>query len=61
MPRRNLDELYAGTCDGMTYKEIEQVYPEEFERRQRDKLAYRYPRGELDLISLLSQLLPFHF
>jgi broad specificity phosphatase PhoE len=46
MARRNLDELYAGTCDGMTYKEIEQVYPEEFLRRQQDKLAYRYPRGE---------------
>jgi broad specificity phosphatase PhoE len=46
MKRRNLDELYAGTCDGMTYKEIEQVYPEEFERRQNDKLTYRYPRGK---------------
>lgn len=46
MARRNLDELYAGTCDGMTYKEIAQVYPEEFARRQDDKLSYRYPRGE---------------
>lgn len=46
MARRNLDELYAGVCDGMTYKEIEQVYPEEFARRQNDKLTYRYPRGE---------------
>lgn len=46
IPRRNLDELYAGTCDGMTYKEIERVFPDEFERRQEDKLAYRYPRGE---------------
>jgi broad specificity phosphatase PhoE len=46
MPRRNLDELYAGTCDGMTYKEIQQVFPEEFARRQADKLTYRYPRGE---------------
>lgn len=46
MSRRNLDELYAGTCDGMTYKEIETVYPEEFKRRQKDKLTYRYPRGE---------------
>jgi len=44
--RRNLDELYAGTCDGMTYKEIEEVFPDEFARRQEDKLAYRYPRGE---------------
>jgi len=47
MPRRNLDELYAGVCDGMTYSEIEQIFPEEFERRQQDKLAYRYPRGEI--------------
>jgi broad specificity phosphatase PhoE len=46
MPRRNLDELYAGTCDGMTYKEIEKAFPEEFARRQEDKLAYRYPRGK---------------
>lgn len=45
MARRNLDELYAGVCDGMTYKEIEELYPEEFARRQHDKLAYRYPRG----------------
>jgi broad specificity phosphatase PhoE len=46
MARRNLDELYAGTCDGMTYQEIKEVYPEEFDRRQDDKLCYRYPRGE---------------
>jgi len=31
----------------MTYSEIEQIFPEEFERRQQDKLAYRYPRGEI--------------
>jgi len=45
-PRRNLDELYAGTCDGMTYKEIQDTFPDEFGRRQADKLSYRYPRGE---------------
>lgn len=44
--RRNLDELYAGICDGLTYKEIEEKYPDEFARRQEDKLTYRYPRGE---------------
>ena len=44
--RRNLDELYAGTCDGMTYKEIEEHFPEEFAARQNDKLSYRYPRGK---------------
>lgn len=44
--RRNLDELYAGVCDGMTYKEIEEMYPDEFAARQNEKLKYRYPRGE---------------
>ena len=29
----------------MTYKNIESVYPEEFQRRQNDKLTYHYPRG----------------
>jgi hypothetical protein len=43
---RTPDELYAGICDGLTYKEIEEQYPEEFARRQEDKLTYRYPRGE---------------
>jgi len=58
MARRNLDELYAGTCDGMTYKEIEKAFPEEFARRQDDKLAYRYPRGEsyMDVILRLEPL-----
>ncbi len=30
----------------MTYKEIEVAAPEEFGDRKRDKLGYRYPRGE---------------
>jgi len=55
---RNLDEIYAGVCDGMTYGEIEQVYPEEYSMRKEDKLGYRYPRGEsyLDVISRLDPL-----
>ena len=28
----------------MTYEEIEEQFPEEFELRKNDKLAYRYPR-----------------
>lgn len=44
--RRNIDELYAGVCDGLTYSEIKEKYPDEFARRQEDKLTYRYPRGE---------------
>jgi broad specificity phosphatase PhoE len=44
--RRNLDELYAGVCDGLTYQEIKEKFPEEFARRQENKLTYRYPRGK---------------
>ncbi len=43
---RSLDEIDAGICDGMTYAEIERSMRREFEGRQRDKLRYRYPRGE---------------
>lgn len=52
---RNLDEIFAGSFDGMTYEEIEQVAPEEFAERARSKLSYRYPRGEsyLDVIERL--------
>jgi len=56
---RNLDEIYAGVCDGMTYEEIKEAYPEEYLLRQENKLGYRYPRGEsyLDVISRLDPLI----
>mmetsp|Transcript_63069 Transcript_63069/g.73785 ORF Transcript_63069/g.73785 Transcript_63069/m.73785 type:complete len:525 (-) Transcript_63069:249-1823(-) len=56
--RRNLDEIYAGICDGLSYKEIEEQFPDEFARRQKDKLSYRYPRGEsyMDVILRLEPL-----
>lgn len=41
-----LDELDAGVCDGMTYKEIEEKYPEDFKARDDDKYQYRYRGGE---------------
>lgn len=55
----HLDELFAGSCDGMTYEEIEQRFPQEWERRNVDKLAYRYPRGEsyLDVIARLEPII----
>jgi len=43
---RSLDEIDAGICDGMSYSEIARLMPEEFASRRRDKLRYRYPRGE---------------
>jgi broad specificity phosphatase PhoE/predicted kinase len=44
--RRGLDEIDAGVCDGMTYEEIKQRFPEEYRARKDDKFRYRYPRGE---------------
>lgn len=40
---RMLDELSAGDFEGMTYPEIQEEYPVEFEKRRKDKLRYRYP------------------
>lgn len=34
-----LDELDAGVCDGLTYEEIEEAYPEDFRARDDDKYA----------------------
>ncbi len=56
---RNLDEIYAGVFDGMTYEEIKQVAPEQFAERSSNKLGYRYPRGEsyLDVIERLEPII----
>ncbi|TVU47399.1 hypothetical protein EJB05_06999, partial [Eragrostis curvula] len=56
---RALDEINAGVCDGMTYDEIKKNKPEEYESRRKDKLRYRYPRGEsyLDVIQRLEPVI----
>ncbi|KAJ1928768.1 Fructose-2,6-bisphosphatase [Tieghemiomyces parasiticus] len=41
-----LDELDAGVCDGLTYEDVEQQYPEDFALRDDDKFNYRYRGGE---------------
>ncbi|KAJ7221022.1 6-phosphofructo-2-kinase-domain-containing protein [Mycena haematopus] len=43
---KSLDELDAGVCDGMTYEEIEEAYPDDFANRDEDKFNYRYRGGE---------------
>ncbi|KAJ3934682.1 MAG: bifunctional 6-phosphofructo-2-kinase/fructose-2,6-bisphosphate 2-phosphatase [Lentinula lateritia] len=43
---KSLDELDAGVCDGMTYEEIEQAYPDDYANRDEDKFNYRYRGGE---------------
>ncbi len=54
-----LDEIDAGECDGLTYAEVRRRYPEEFALRAKDKLNYRYPRGEsyADLIQRLERVI----
>ena len=42
----SLNEIDAGSFDGLSYEDIEELYPEEFEKRLEDKLGYRYPRGK---------------
>eukprot|EP00794_Sanderia_malayensis_P006166 gene6166-6877_t len=54
-----LDELDAGVCEGMMYEEIQEMYPEDFARRDQDKYHYRYPRGESyeDLVTRLEPVI----
>ena len=49
---RNLDEIYAGVCDGMTYEEIEANYPEEFALRNG---AFLFP-SSINLRAIYGQL-----
>lgn len=41
-----LDELDSGVCDGMTYEEIAEKYPDDYAERDNDKFNYRYRGGE---------------
>ncbi|XP_039432568.1 6-phosphofructo-2-kinase/fructose-2,6-bisphosphatase isoform X5 [Culex pipiens pallens] len=41
-----LNEIDAGTCEEMTYEDIQAKFPVEFKARDQNKFAYRYPRGE---------------
>ena len=53
-----LNEINAGICENMTYNEVKNKYPEEFIKRQNDKLNYRYINGESynDLIKRINQV-----
>lgn len=41
-----LDELDSGVCDGLTYEQIAERYPDDFRARDDDKYNYRYRCGE---------------
>jgi len=54
---KELDEIHAGTFDGMTYDEVAEMHPEEYKARGSDKLNYRYPKGE-SYIDCCKRLVP---
>jgi hypothetical protein len=44
-----------GICEGLTYKEIAERYPEEFSARDQGKYYYRYPGGEVNLLIIVDK------
>ena len=38
---KTLNELDVGICDGMTYEEIKEKYPDDFRARDISKYTYR--------------------
>ncbi len=56
---KSLDEINCGLRDALSYEEIKDKFPDEHEERSRDKLNYRYPRGEsyMDVIQRIEPMI----
>ncbi|KAI9106096.1 histidine phosphatase superfamily [Phlyctochytrium arcticum] len=56
---KQLDELDSGVCDMLTYEEIAERYPSDFNDRDQDKFNYRYHGGESyrDLVQRLEPVI----
>jgi len=56
---KTLNEIDSGVCDDLTYEEIRNRWPTDFESRDKDKFRYRYPRGESyeDLVARLEPVI----
>lgn len=54
-----LDEIDAGTCEGLTYEEIAARFPQDLADRDLDKFRYRYRGGEsyADLINRMEPII----
>ncbi|KAK9708821.1 6-phosphofructo-2-kinase [Popillia japonica] len=54
-----LDEIYSGDCESLTYEELAAHFPRELALRDCEKLRYRYPQGEsyLDVMKRLQSVL----
>lgn len=56
---RMLNELGGGKFDGMTYEDIQNKFPKEFQARLKSKLTYRYPGvGGESYLDVLTRLRP---
>lgn len=58
--KKELDEIDAGIWDSLTYEQINEKFPREYDMRLEDKLNYRYPRGE-SYLDVIRRLEPFIF
>lgn len=54
-----MNELGSGSCDGLTYDQIKEKYPIDYQERDTDKFNYRYHGGEsyLDLVHRLEPVI----
>jgi broad specificity phosphatase PhoE len=55
---RLLNEIDVGTCDNLTYQEIEKRMPHEFNSRRQSKLTYRYPEGGESYLDVIQRMNP---
>lgn len=46
MEMKEFDEINAGVCEGMSYSEVRDRMPLEYQARAKNKYNYVYPRGE---------------
>jgi broad specificity phosphatase PhoE/predicted kinase len=46
VPLKEFNEIHAGSCEGMTYDEIQREMPSVYSARKADKYDYIYPGGE---------------
>nr|XP_023019918.1 6-phosphofructo-2-kinase/fructose-2,6-bisphosphatase-like [Leptinotarsa decemlineata] len=52
-----LDEIWSGDCESLSYEELQEHFPKELALRDREKLKYRYPQGE-SYIDVMNRLVP---
>ncbi|XP_030750065.1 6-phosphofructo-2-kinase/fructose-2,6-bisphosphatase-like [Sitophilus oryzae] len=52
-----LDEIWSGDCESLSYEELQERFPKELALRDREKLKYRYPQGE-SYVDVMQRLVP---